>query len=103
MIGGEQVEDECIVNQNPLEGVGISPRAQVLVSAKLVPPPEGVQPGVNPEQEEVGEKKVLVKPCSEEQVLSEKQHVPELYALKDGSKGGEGAQFCDGEWVGEGA
>ena len=77
MIGGEQVEDVCIVNQNPLEGVGISPRAQVLVSVKLAPPPVGVQPGVNPEQEEVKEKNVFVKPCSEEQVLSEKQHVPE--------------------------
>ena len=91
------------MNQNPLEGAGISPRAQVLVSVKLAPPPVGVQPGVNPEQEEVGEKKVFVKPCSEEQVLSEKQHVPELCALMNGSEEGEGAKLCDGKWVGEGA
>ncbi len=39
----------------------------------------------------------------EEQVLSEKQHDAVLYALKDGSEEGKGAQLCDGKRVGEGA
>ena len=92
----------CAVNQSPLVGAGITPWVQLLVSMKL-PPPLEVQPGVNPEQEGAREKKGLVKPCLKEQVLSEKQQVPELYAPKNGSIEGEGAQPCDGKGIREGA
>ncbi len=68
----------------PLVGAGIAPWVQVLVSLKLEPPAE-VQPGINPEQEDVGKKEVVsTPPCREEQVLSEKQQVLEVYAPAEG-------------------
>jgi hypothetical protein len=71
------------VYHTPLVGAGIAPWAQALVSLKLEPPAE-VQPGVNPEQEDVGKKVVLSTPCREVQVLSEKQQVLEMYAPVEG-------------------
>jgi hypothetical protein len=89
-IGDEQVADSCAVYHTPLVGAGIAPWAQVLVSLKLEPPAE-VQPGENAEQEDVGKKKVPSTPCREEQVLSEKQQVPELYAPLEGPEEALGA------------
>ena len=71
----------------PLVGAGIAPWVQVLASLKLEPPEPSteVQPGINPEQEDVGKKKVVsTPPCREEQVLSEKQQVLEVYAPAEG-------------------